>query len=85
IVLADKFRYTSEGNAITIKGIDDVQQFLAIREALALDIENKIQISIFHLLSAIFHLKNVIINEDNEESSFIKESDKEFSIFCSLI
>jgi len=36
LVSADQFRYTSEGNAITIKGVNDAQQFSETREALAL-------------------------------------------------
>jgi myosin heavy subunit len=36
LVPADQFRYTSEGNAITIKGVNDAQQFSETREALAL-------------------------------------------------
>ncbi len=36
LVSADQFRYTSEGNAITIKGVNDAQQFLETREALIL-------------------------------------------------
>ena len=36
LVPADQFRYASEGNAITIKGVNDAQQFLETREALAL-------------------------------------------------
>ncbi|CAF1537304.1 unnamed protein product, partial [Adineta ricciae] len=83
---ADQFRYASEGNAITIKGVNDAQQFLETREALALlGIENKVQMSIFRLLSAILHLGNVIINEGEGESTYVKESDKSFSIFCSLL
>ncbi|CAF1559093.1 unnamed protein product, partial [Adineta ricciae] len=85
-VPADQFRYASEGNAITIKGVNDAQQFLETREALALlGIENKVQMSIFRLLSAILHLGNVIINEGEGESTYVKESDKSFSIFCSLL
>lgn len=41
--------------------------------------------SIFRLLSGILHLGNVIINEGENESTFVKESDKSFSIFCSLL
>ena len=41
--------------------------------------------SIFRLLSAILHLGNVIINEGENESTFIKESDKPFLTFCSLL
>ncbi len=48
-------------------------------------IENKIQLSIFRLLSAILHLGNVVINEENGESTFVKPSDKSFSTFCSLL
>jgi len=36
LVPANQFRYTSEGNAIIIKGVDDAQQFLETREALTL-------------------------------------------------
>jgi myosin-5 len=36
LVPPNQFRYTSEGNAITIKGVNDAQQFLETREALAL-------------------------------------------------
>jgi len=36
VVSADQFRYTSEGNAITIRGVNDSQQFAETREALAL-------------------------------------------------
>ncbi|CAF5128164.1 unnamed protein product, partial [Rotaria sp. Silwood1] len=83
---ANQFRYTSEGNAITIKGVDDAQQFLETREALTLfGIENKVQMTIFRLLSSILHLGNVIINEGDGELSYVKESDKSFSIFCSLL
>jgi myosin heavy subunit len=35
-VPADQFRYTAEGNAITINGVDDAQQFRETREALTL-------------------------------------------------
>ncbi|CAF2700200.1 unnamed protein product [Rotaria sp. Silwood2] len=42
--------------------------------------------SIFRLLSAILHLENVVINDEGEhESTFIKESDKSFLIFWSLV
>ncbi|CAF1195423.1 unnamed protein product [Rotaria sp. Silwood1] len=83
---ANKFRYTSEGNAIIITGVNDAEQFLETREALALlGIENKVQMSIFRLLSAILHLGNVIINEGEGETTFVKESDKSFSTFCSLL
>jgi myosin-5 len=41
--------------------------------------------SIFRLLSAILHLGNVIIDEGENESTFIKQSDKSFSTFCSLL
>nr|ADD91458.1 myosin V-like protein [Adineta vaga] len=86
LLSADQFRYTSEGNAITIKGVNDAQQFLETREALTLlGIENKVQLSIFRLLSAILHLGNVIIHEGEGETSYVKESDKSFSIFCSLL
>ncbi|CAF4054262.1 unnamed protein product [Rotaria sp. Silwood2] len=83
---ANKFRYTSEGNAIVINGVNDAEQFMETREALALlGIENKVKISIFRLLSAILHLGNVIINEDENDTTFVKESDKSFSTFCSLL
>ncbi|CAF3322996.1 unnamed protein product [Rotaria socialis] len=85
---ANSFRYTSEGNAIIIKGVNDAEQFLETREALTLlGIENKVQMSIFRLLSSILHLGNVIINEsDGEgETTFVKESDRSFSTFCSLL
>jgi len=83
---ADQFRYTSEGNAITIKGVNDAQLFLETREALTLlGIENKIQMSIFRLLSSILHLGNVIINEGDEETTFIQESDRSFATFASLL
>ena len=36
LVPADQFRFTSEGNAIVIKGVNDAQQFLETREALTL-------------------------------------------------
>jgi myosin heavy subunit len=36
LVPANQFRYTSEGNAIIIKGVNDAQQFLETREALTL-------------------------------------------------
>lgn len=36
IVPANQFRYTSEGNAIVIKGVNDAQQFAETREALTL-------------------------------------------------
>ncbi len=36
LVSANHFRYTSEGNAIVIKGVDDAQQFAETREALTL-------------------------------------------------
>ncbi|CAF4080620.1 unnamed protein product, partial [Rotaria sp. Silwood2] len=54
-------------------------------KSLALCIENKVKISIFRLLSAILHLGNVIINEDENDTTFVKESDKSFSTFCSLL
>ena len=47
--------------------------------------ENKIQMSVFRLLSAILHLGNVIIEEGEFESTFVKESDRSFSIFSSLL
>ncbi len=43
------------------------------------------QISIFRLLSAILHLGNVIIDEGEHESTFVKGSDKSFSTFSSLL
>ncbi|CAF1188386.1 unnamed protein product [Adineta steineri] len=86
LLSADQFRYTSEGNAITIKGVNDAQQFQETREALTLlGIENKVQISIFRLLSAILHLGNVIISEGDGETTYVKESDRSFSTFCSLL
>ena len=48
-------------------------------------IENKIQMSIFRLLSAILHLGNVVINEGDGESTYVKQSDRSFSTFCSLL
>ena len=50
-----------------------------------LGIENKVQMSIFRLLSAILHLGNVIINEGDEESTFIQESDRSFATFAALL
>lgn len=50
-----------------------------------LGIENKIQMSIFRLLSSILHLGNVIINEGDEETTFIQESDRSFATFASLL
>ncbi|CAF1093948.1 unnamed protein product [Rotaria sordida] len=86
LLSADRFRYTSQGNAITIKGINDAEQLLETREALTLlGIENKVQMTIFRLLSAILHLGNVIIDEGEHETTFVKESDKSFSTFCSLL
>lgn len=41
--------------------------------------------SIFRLLSAILHLGNVIINEGEGDSTYVKESDRSFSTFCSLL
>jgi myosin-5 len=41
--------------------------------------------SIFRLLSGILHLGNVIFDEGENESTFVKQSDKSFSIFCSLL
>ena len=41
--------------------------------------------SIFRLLSGILHLGNVIIHEGEQDSTFIKESDRAFSTFCSLL
>ena len=41
--------------------------------------------SIFRLLSAILHLGNVIINEGDEESTFIQESDRSFTTFATLL
>ena len=41
--------------------------------------------SIFRLLSAILYLGNVIFEEGEGESTFIKESDKAFVTFCSLL
>jgi myosin heavy subunit len=41
--------------------------------------------SIFRLLSSILHLGNVIIDEGENETTFVKESDKSFSTFCSLL
>ena len=35
-VPAEQFRYTSEGNAITLKGVNDHEQFIETREAFAL-------------------------------------------------
>ena len=49
-----------------------------------LGIENKIQMSIFRLLSSILHLGNVVIDEGERDTTFIKESDKSFSTFCLL-
>ena len=53
--------------------------------SVCIGIENKVQMSIFRLLSAILHLGNVIINEGEGESTYVKESDRSFSIFCSLL
>jgi myosin heavy subunit len=47
LVPANQFRYTSEGNAITIQGVNDAQQFLETREALTL-------LSLFHFLRSCF-------------------------------
>ena len=41
--------------------------------------------SIFRLLSAILHLGNVVIDEGENDSTFVKQSDKAFSTFCSLL
>lgn len=48
-------------------------------------IENKIQMSIFRLLTAILYLGNVIFEEGENESTFVKDSDKAFSTFSSLL
>ena len=47
--------------------------------------EHKVQMSMFRLLSAILHLGNVIIDEGELDSTFINQSDRSFSIFCSLL
>ena len=52
---------------------------------ISIGIENKVQISIFRLLSAILHLGNVVINEGDGETTYVKESDRSFSTFCSLL
>ncbi|CAF0778200.1 unnamed protein product [Didymodactylos carnosus] len=83
---ADQFRYTAEGRAITIKGVNDAALFNETREALLLlGIDNKSQMLIFRVLSAILHLGNVEINEAEKESTYIKDSNKPFSTFCSLL
>lgn len=41
--------------------------------------------SIFRLLSAILHLGNVIIDDVDQETTSVNESDRSFSTFCSLL
>ena len=41
--------------------------------------------SIFRLLSAILHLGNVIIDENDQDSTSVKDSDRSFATFCSLL
>jgi hypothetical protein len=41
--------------------------------------------SIFGLLSVILDLGNVVIDQDEHETTFIKESDRSFLIFSTLI
>ncbi len=47
--------------------------------------EHKVQMSIFGLLSVILDLGNVVIDQDEHETTFIKESDRSFLIFSTLI
>ncbi len=47
--------------------------------------EHKVQMSIFRLLSVILDLGNVVIDQDEHETTFIKESDRSFLIFSTLI
>jgi myosin heavy subunit len=53
LVPANQFRYTSEGNAITIQGVNDAQQFIETREALTL-------LSLFHFLRSFFFFLRII-------------------------
>lgn len=41
--------------------------------------------SIFRLLSAILYLGNVVIDEGEGDTTFVKESDRSFATFCSLL
>jgi myosin heavy subunit len=41
--------------------------------------------SIFRLLSAILYLGNVVIDEGEQDTTFVKPSDKSFSTFCALL
>jgi myosin heavy subunit len=41
--------------------------------------------SIFRLLSSVLHLGNVVIGEGENDTTFVKPSDKSFSTFCSLL
>ncbi|KAK3095804.1 hypothetical protein FSP39_019412 [Pinctada imbricata] len=82
----DEFVYTSHGEAPEIDGVDDAEDLLSTREAFSLlGINQKDQMMIFQILSAVLHFGNISLTEGDGETSTIPTKDPHLSIMCLLL
>ncbi|OVF11425.1 putative myosin [Clavispora lusitaniae] len=62
LTTAEDYQYTNQGNAITIPGVDDAQDFALTNESLALiGIDESMQSQIYKILAALLHIGNIEI------------------------
>lgn len=66
---ASDFNYTNQGNAITILGVDDGQDFANTKQSLQLiGIGDDLQMEIFKLLAAMLHIGNINISSTRTDA-----------------
>ncbi|XP_071826412.1 unconventional myosin-Va-like isoform X3 [Apostichopus japonicus] len=82
----DEFTYTSQGDSPTVDTIDDAKQFEETKDALnLLGIDEKTQMVIFQIMSAVLHFGNVDIRPGDRESSKIERDNENLPILCELL
>lgn len=82
----DEFTYTNQGDSPTVDTIDDLKQFEETKDALCLlGIDEKTQMMIFQIMSAVLHFGNVDIRPGDRESSKIEKDNENLPILCELL
>jgi myosin-5 len=81
-----EFHYLNQGQAMTIEGVDDNRDFLAMHEAMGmLGISDHQKTDIFTVLAAILHLGNIQLIENDGESCDIDSHDHHLITASSLL
>lgn len=82
----DEFFYTNQGDSPTVDTIDDAKQLEETKDAFSvLGIDEKTQMLIFQIMSAVLHFGNVDIRPGERESSKIEKDNENLPILCELL